>query len=236
MPSMPSVPPPVAPVDPVDGPRADTDTDTDVAASRAVGGSRRSAGAATQRWTRVGHVYISMAALLVALFFGVTGITLNHPTWTFGLAPTSTDTTGTLPSSARTGSHETRLLVVSEHLRQELHVRGNVTDFTYDGTQGSIAYRGPGYLADVTFDTVAGTYQAHVEQQGLVGVLNDLHKGRNADASWTWVIDVSGAFLVLVAVTGLVLQLVLRKRRRSAVLVAGLAGLAVVAVAVLNLR
>jgi hypothetical protein len=175
-----------------------------------------------------------MAALLVVLFFGVTGITLNHPAWTFGLAPTASDPTGTLPATVRSGSDETRLLVVSEHLRQELHVRGSITDFDYDGTRGSIAYRGPGYLADVTFDTTAGTYRAHIEQQGLVGVLNDLHKGRNADASWSWVIDLSGAFLVAVAVTGLVLQLVLKKRRRSAVVLATVAGLVVVVVAVLT--
>ncbi len=197
---------------------------------------RRSTSATTQRWSRIAHVYVSMLALLVVLFFGFTGITLNHPTWTFGMAPTSSDTTGTLPASARTGTDQTRLLAVSEHLRQELHVRGSVTDFTYDGARGTLAYRGPGYLADVTFDTTAGTYQAHVEQQGLIGVLNDLHKGRNADASWSWLIDLSGALLVVISITGLVLQLVLRKRRRSAVVVATVAGLLVVVVAVLNLR
>lgn len=211
----------------------DLDPDDDLGAGPA---RRRSTGAATRHWTRIGHVYVSMAALLVVLFFGVTGITLNHPTWTFGLAPTASDPTGTLPTAVRTGSNETRLLAVSEHLRQELHVRGSVTDFSYDGTHGSIAYRGPGYLADVSFDTTAGTYQAHIEQQGLVGVLNDLHKGRNADASWSWVIDLSGAFLVAVAVTGLVLQLVLKKRRRSAVILAAGSGLLVVVVALLNLR
>ena len=36
------------------------------------------------RWSRWIHVYTSMVALLIVLFFGVTGITLNHPKWTFG--------------------------------------------------------------------------------------------------------------------------------------------------------
>lgn len=224
--------PPSPPTEPlVEEPEGD-----EVPASGSALVRRRSTNATTQRWSRIAHVYVSMLALLVVLFFGFTGITLNHPTWTFGLAPTASDTTGTLPAAVRTGTEQTRLLAVSEHLRQELHVHGNVTDFTYDGAQGTLAYRGPGYLADVTFDTTAGTYQAHVEQQGVIGVLNDLHKGRNADASWSWLIDVSGAFLVVIAVTGLVLQLVLRKRRRSAVVVATVAGLLVVVVAVLNLR
>ena len=231
--ALPSAPPPSPPTrgDATGEPEGDEELRPGSALAR-----RRSTGATTQRWSRIAHVYVSMLALLVVLFFGFTGITLNHPTWAFGLAPTASDATGTLPASARAGSEQTRLLAVSEHLRQELHVRGNVTDFGYDGTQGTLAYRGPGYLADVTFDTTAGTYQAHVEQQGLIGVLNDLHKGRNADASWSWLIDLSGAFLVVIAVTGLVLQLVLRKRRRSAVVTATVAGLLVVVVAVLNLR
>ena len=33
------------------------------------------------RWI---HVYTSMISLLIVLFFGLTGITLNHPKWTFG--------------------------------------------------------------------------------------------------------------------------------------------------------
>ncbi len=38
----------------------------------------------THRWARLIHVYTSMIALLVVLFFAVTGLTLNHPEWTFG--------------------------------------------------------------------------------------------------------------------------------------------------------
>ena len=34
---------------------------------------------AVQMWARRLHVYISMALLLVVLFFSVTGITLNRP-------------------------------------------------------------------------------------------------------------------------------------------------------------
>ena len=39
---------------------------------------------ATSRWVRWIHVYTSMISLLIVLFFGLTGITLNHPKWIFG--------------------------------------------------------------------------------------------------------------------------------------------------------
>ncbi|MEO6123457.1 MAG: PepSY-associated TM helix domain-containing protein [Ilumatobacteraceae bacterium] len=48
----------------------------------------------TSRWVRWVHVDTSMISLLVVLFFGITGITLNHPDWTFGDS-TSIDATPT---------------------------------------------------------------------------------------------------------------------------------------------
>ena len=118
---------------------------------------------------------------MLVLFFGISGITLNHPTWTFG---------------------------------DELNT-------TADAASGLVSYRGPGYSADVIFDTAGSTYEITTDQQGWVGVMNDLHKGRDTTGSWKWVIDVSAGLLVLVSVTGLVMQFFLAKRRRSALIIAG---------------
>ena len=59
----------------------------------------------------------------------------------------------------------------------------------------------------------AGTYQLTVDQQGWLALLNDLHRGRDAGGAWRWGIDAVGAFLALVAVTGLGLLLLLQKIR-----------------------
>lgn len=172
-----------------------------------------------QRWSRLIHAYTSMIALLLVLFFGISGITLNHPDWTFGDEPTSTSDTGTFAfEAAPDGSVD--YLAVSEFLRAEYGIDAEVSDYRTTGDRGSISYRAPGYAADATFDVASGEYRVTIEQQGWVGVMNDLHKGRDANSAWTWTIDVAGAFLVLIAVSGLALQLVLKRRRRSAVLVA----------------
>ena len=69
---------------------------------RALSGADRAPGTrrkqATARWVRWVHVYTSMISLLVVLFFGLTGITLNHPDWTFGGSATKDTHTGTLPA------------------------------------------------------------------------------------------------------------------------------------------
>lgn len=165
-----------------------------------------------------------MIALVVVLFFGITGVTLNHPSWTFGDATERTTEAGTLPSGWN--SDPVDFLAVTEHIRSTYGVKAPVSSYGTTGDEGDVSFRGPGYAADLRFSTADGTFDLTIEQQGFVGVMNDLHKGRDAESSWKWLIDVSGVFLVVVALTGLGLQLFLRKRRTRALIVAG-AGLVV---------
>jgi hypothetical protein len=73
------------------------------------------------------------------------------------------------------------------------------------------------------FITIAdGTYHLTVSSQGAIGVLNHLHRGRDAGRSWAWLIDLVGVFLTLLSITGLGLLWYLKKTR-----VAGLVTLAV---------
>ncbi len=186
----------------------------------------------TQRWMRWLHVYTSMISLLLVLFFGLTGLTLNHPTWTFGDDPSRDVVDGTLPAevlptadaaaaSGDADSADVDFLAVSEYVRDEFGVHGSVTDYGVSGDQGAISYKAAGYAADITFDVATGAFTLVVDQQGLVGVMNDLHKGRDTGSSWSWVIDVAAVVLVVVALTGLAIQLVYRKRRRTALALAG---------------
>lgn len=184
-----------------------------------VRGRARSRNAAVQRWSRTLHVYASMICLLVVLFFSATGLTLNHPTWSVFGGPTRSTATGTLPAGFMAGG-QVDWLVVADHLRDTNGVKGAVSDRRSDDQGGSISFRGPGYAADAFF-TTTGTYQLTVEGQGLLGVMNDLHKGRDTNGGWKWLIDASAVFLIVISLTGIVLQLVLRKRRRSAFLTAG---------------
>jgi uncharacterized protein len=175
------------------------------------------------RWL---HIYTSMVSLIVVLFFAATGVTLNHPDW---LATERTEeTTGNLPSTWKSPKG-IDWLVVAEHLRAKHGVHGAVADRTADDREAALTFRAPGYSADTFIDVGDGSYKLTVSYQGAIGVINDLHRGRDAGRSWAWLIDVSGVFLVFLSLTGLGLLFYLKKVRVKALL-AMAAGAAIVVV------
>jgi hypothetical protein len=179
------------------------------------------------RWL---HIYTSMVSLLVVLFFAFTGVTLNHPSW---LATERTDeVTGTLPAAWKTDKG-IDWLVVAEHLRATRGVHGTLADRREDEREGSLTFRAPGYSADALIDVRDGSYRLTTSYQGAVGVINDLHRGRDAGHAWAWLIDVSGIFLVLLSLTGLGLLWYLKKVRMKGFLTFVAGGALVIVLAML---
>ena len=96
-----------------------------------------------------------------------------------------------------------------------------MTDYGVEGSTGHIDYAGPGYSASVTFSLTTSILTSTATQSDLLAILNDVHKGRDTNGSWSWVIDASAGLLLLVTVTGIGIQVFQRKRRRSALITAG---------------
>ncbi len=185
--------------------------------------AKRSSKNSAHKWTRTIHVYTSMICFVVVLFFSATGLTLNHPTWTLGGNGSRSTVSGTLPADWKSGD-TIDWLRTAEYLRATHGLRGQVDEHDADSKTGSITFKAPGYSADAFIQVDNGTYDLTVEAQGPLGVMNDLHKGRDATSSWKWLIDVAAVFLVLISFSGLVLQFFLRKRRFRALSIAVIGG------------
>jgi uncharacterized protein len=185
-------------------------------------------------WFRWLHVYSSMICFVVVLFFAVTGITLNHPDWTFGDEASTAIHRGTLPNGWNDNG-TVDFLAISEFVRNDFEVRGAVKDYEADTRQGSISFASAGYAADILFDVPSGEYTLTITQQGVVAVMNDLHKGRDTGSGWSWVIDIAGGLLALISITGLALQFFLRKRRRRALTAAVLGAALIVVLGVITI-
>src|SRR3954449_11579808 len=88
------------------------------------------------RWL---HTYLSMFAFAALLFFGLTGITLNHPRLFFDGVATNVDAEGQLqPDWVKGGGPNSdpeagvRKLEVVEHLRRAHGLHGALASFTTD--------------------------------------------------------------------------------------------------------
>lgn len=163
------------------------------------------------RWL---HIYLSTISFAIVFFFSVTGITLNHPDWLGAGVQRTASYQGKLPVDWLRGESLKKLEVV-EALRARHGVRGALSDFRVEEAQCAVSFKGPGYAADTFVDLASGAYELTVTTMGLVAVLNDLHKGRDTGAGWSWVIDLSAVLLILVSVTGMWLLWFVHKRRLS---------------------
>ena len=169
------------------------------------------------KYSRWLHIYVSMVSFAIVFFFAITGITLNHPDWMNG-AERTTELRGQLDTTlTKAGSPEPDKLAVVEALRQTHHITGAVADFRVEDTDLSVAFKGPGYAADVTIDRASGTYDGNESRLGFLAIVNDLHKGRDTGTIWKGLIDISAAVLAFISLTGLVLLYFLHKHRVAGV-------------------
>jgi hypothetical protein len=174
--------------------------------------------AKVSRWL---HIYLSMVSFAIVLFFSVTGLTLNHADLFAGKAITTKDT-GSL-TLTWVNVKDTNLVAklnIAEYFRNKYHVKGAVSDFRIDDSQISISYRGPGYEGDAYITRETGGYELSQTRGSFIAFMNDLHKGRDTGTAWSWIIDVSAIFLVLISLSGLILLLFIKKKRVSGIILA----------------
>jgi len=178
--------------------------------------------ASLSRWL---HIYLSMLSFVVVLFFSVTGLTLNHAAW-FDGKEIEQKYIGNVPVAwvnAPDTSHIKKLEIV-ELLRKSYGIKGYVSDFLIQDDQCLLSFKGPGYSANAFIARKDGKFELTELKMGVGAVLNDLHKGRDTGKSWSWLIDVSAIFLILISLSGLVMLLFLKKKKVNGLLIAILGG------------
>jgi hypothetical protein len=189
-----------------------------------------------------------MLGLATILFFGVTGVTLNHPDWVFGGAERVVQAEGKVDprwlnpgsggstsgsNSQPDGERAVMKLEIVEHLRSTHGIRGALADFRADERECSVTFKGPGYSADAFIDRETGKYSLTESRHGLIAVINDLHKGRDTGPAWSILIDVSAVAMTVISLTGLVLLFYLKLRRIPGLVVTAVGTIVVVLVYVL---
>jgi hypothetical protein len=176
-------------------------------------------------WGLLLHIYISMAGFTLVLLFAITGLTLNHDDFGFS-QPRITKSTIDVPADLL--QHPDRV-VLGQRLGEMLGVRSPFTDYREDPEQIQVTFAAPGHRTVVTVNRANRTGEAETETRGLLGRLDDLHKGFDSGRAWYWTIDIAAILLTLSALTGMVTLVSFRARRRSGFIVAALGVISIAA-------
>lgn len=181
--------------------------------------------AARQRrgyWLRTLHQWhwISAAVCMVGmLLFSITGITLNHAS-KIEATPRVTHLEAKVPAKVLeslqgTHSEDAPLpAAVTQWLSRShsIDARGKKAEWSEEEVYVSMP--GPGHDAWFSVQRADGAFEYERTDRGALAWLNDLHKGRNAGAAWSWFIDVFAAACIVFTLTGLFLLYLHSKQRR----------------------
>jgi hypothetical protein len=157
------------------------------------------------------HWMSSALSLIGLVLFAVTGFTLNHAADIEAKAEVSEHTAqvpaALLPLIAPDEQPDAKKPLPSklaEWVAREFEVKaGGEAEWSPDTVY--LALPRPGGDAWVSLDRATGEAIAEDSDRGWIAYLNDLHKGRNSGAAWSWFIDIFAGACLIFSLTGLVL-------------------------------
>jgi|CXWL01.1.fsa_nt_gi hypothetical protein len=170
--------------------------------------------------TRTVHIYLTVFAMLLMVFFAATGLLLNHEEWVTAGEAAPIEGSGTLPMALLTPAPDTARIV--EALRSSHGARGALSTFDNDGEELRIELRGPGRRFEAAITLATGAMKTTTEMRPFLIRMDDLHRGKDSGTTWSWLIDLSAILLLLGALTGITLWIALPKRRTLGLIALGL--------------
>ena len=159
------------------------------------------------RW----HWISAAMSLIGMILFAATGITLNHagdiegrPQVTTRTATVPPDLLAALPAFS---AEEKRPLppALRDWVGAHFGISAGERPAEWSADEIYLPLPRPGGDAWLTIEREGGLATHEVTTRGWISFLNDLHKGRNTGAAWSWFIDIFAVACLVFCLTGLVL-------------------------------
>lgn len=165
------------------------------------------------------HWISSALCLAGMLLFAITGITLNHASQ-ISAKPRIVTLDAALPKPLLAELHfaakqQQLPNSVQQWIAQQLNQSIPMTGAEWSTDELYIALPHPGGDAWLSIDLETGELLFENTDRGWIAYLNDLHKGRNTGAAWSWFIDIFAGICVVFSFTGLWLLIRQTKMRPS---------------------
>ena len=173
-------------------------------------------------WLRTLHQWhwISSAVCLIGmLLFSITGITLNHAS-KIEAKPQIDNRAVELPATLLAGlgdrmeGNAPLPSATADWLGEQLSVSIGKRQAEWSEEEIYLSMPSPGADAWLNIDRSSGAVEFESTDRGWVSYLNDLHKGRNAGAAWSWFLDIFALACLVFCITGLFLLQLHAKQRR----------------------
>jgi uncharacterized protein len=172
------------------------------------------------RSCRLLHGWLSAFAFLLLCFFSITGILLNHPDWVDETAPAP------IEDKFRLEEAELRQLIdadepeelLADIAARKIVLKGAFSGGNQVGNEVFVRLQGVRGLTDLRASLITGNVSVRIEPAPPISILNELHRGERAGATWRLLIDAIAALLVLLSIVGYLIFLSLRFRLRTALI------------------
>lgn len=173
--------------------------------------------------SRALHIYISTALFFLLILFCVSGIVLNHIDWLKN-DKNNGQVTATIPAELVTKANAQldTLPTLYPEIEAFLAKQYSLTkvksiEWEKEDALVMIDYPLPAGFAYAELDFTTGELNLDYQTGGFLSLISDLHKGRHSGAVWSWVIDISAVFMIIFAITGMIILFQNRKKRNLGV-------------------
>ena len=168
------------------------------------------------RHARYVHGWLSAFAFIVLIFFSVTGLLLNHPEW---FKPATDENTETIQLSneflAKIKGQENPSQQIVDYVRQNHAVIGRYKSGEVMDNEVMIHLESPAGSSDIWVTLDNGQAELTLKPASTVSFINDLHRGKNSGAAWSWLIDISAIIITLLSLAGYILFLSIKTRLKT---------------------
>lgn len=165
------------------------------------------------RHARYVHGWLSAFAFLALFFFSLTGLLLNHPDW-FEPATEETTTVIQLPQDVlkTLQDKENPSDEILNYVREQHDLVGRFKSSEVLDGEVMIHLESPAGTSDVWAMLDNGEVEIIQKPASTVSLLNELHRGKNSSASWSWFIDISAILILILSIAGYILFLSIKTR------------------------
>jgi hypothetical protein len=166
---------------------------------------------------------LSAFAFAALLFFAVTGVLLNHPTWFAAKAPAiqSVNLRLTPAQLAAVRAAEEPAQALTRIVSDQMPLLGMYDNGATVGEQIFARLKGTRGSSDIRATLSDGSVLVTMESATTIAVLNALHRGEQAGAAWRTYIDVAAVALILVALAGFAIFFSMAARLQTTLLITG---------------